>query len=94
MHKITKVKTEQGFRLQLTFEDGVTGAVDLADLAGKGVFALWLEPSAFAAVRIGSSGELVWGDEIDLCPDAMYIRVTGKKSEDVFPGLRQEAAHA
>ena len=94
MYKITKVKVGQGFRLELTFDDGVSGAVDLSDLAGKGVFALWLDPSAFSQVRIGSSGELVWGNEIDLCPDAMYLRVTGKKPGDVFPGLRQETARA
>jgi len=94
MHKITKVNAAQGFRLELTFDDGVSGAVDLSDLAGKGVFAPWLDPAAFARVKIGSSGELAWGDEIDLCPDAMYLRVTGKKPEDVFPGLRQEAARA
>jgi len=94
MRRITKVKADQGFKLHLTFDDGVSGSVDLSDLAGKGVFALWLDPCAFAQVRIGSSGELVWGDDIDLCPDAMYLRVTGKNPEDVFPGLRQEAARA
>jgi len=94
MYRITKVKAAQSYRLELTFDDGVSGVVDLSDLAGKGVFSLWLDPSAFAQVRIGSSGELVWGDEIDLCPDAMYLRVTGKKPGDVFPGLRQETARA
>ena len=94
MRRITKVNAAQSFRLELVFDDGVSGAVDLSDLAGKGVFALWLAPSAFAQVRIGSSGQLVWGDEIDLCPDAMYLRVTGKKPGDVFPGLRQETARA
>lgn len=94
MHRITKVKTLQGFRLELVFEDGVGGTVDLSDLAGKGVFCLWLDPTAFAQVRIGSSGELVWDEQIDLCPDAMYLRVTGKEPGDVFPGLRQETARA
>ena len=49
---------------------------------------------AFAQVRIGSSGELAWGDKIDLCPDAMYLRETGKKPEEVFPGAGEEAARA
>ena len=94
MHRITKVKATHGFQVELVFDDGVSGTVDFSDLAGKGVFALWFDPSAFAQVRIGSSGELVWGDQIDLCPDALYLRVTGKKPGDVFPGLRQEAARA
>lgn len=94
MRKITQVKVLQGYRLELTFDDGVCGTVDLSDLAGKGVFALWHDRHFFEQVRIGSFGELVWSDEIDLCPDSLYLKVTGKKPEDVFPALRPESAHA
>jgi hypothetical protein len=94
MAKITKVKVLQGYSLELAFDDGVCGVVDLSDLAGRGVFALWGDRSIFEQVRIGSFGELIWGEQIDLCPDSLYLRVTGKKSEDVFPALRREAAYA
>ena len=94
MRRIIKAKTLQGCRLELEFDDGVSGTVDLSDLAGKGVFALWSDRAAFEQVRIGSSGELVWGDRIDLCPDALYLKLTGKKPEDIFPALRREPAHA
>ena len=94
MRKIVKVKTLQGYRLELEFDDGTTGTVDLSHLAGKGVFAHWRDRDAFEQVRVGSSGELVWGNQIDLCPDALYLKVTGKKPEDLFPALRQEPAHA
>jgi len=94
MRRIVKVKTLQGYRPELEFDDGASGIVDLSDLAGKGVFALWRDRGAFEQVRGSSSGELVWGDRIDLCPDALYLKVTGKKPEDLFPALRQEPAHA
>ena len=94
MRKIATVKVLQGYRLELEFDDGVSGTVDLSDLVGKGVFELWRDRRAFEQVRIGSSGELAWGDQIDLCPDALYLKVTGKKPEDVFPALRSQAAHA
>ena len=94
MRKISKVKVLQGYRLELAFDDGVSGVVDLSDLAGKGVFALWRDRHAFEQVRIGSIGELVWGDQIDLCPDSLYLKATGKKPEEVFPALRREAARA
>ncbi len=94
MRRITEIKVLEGHRLALTFDDGVSGVVDLSDLAGKGVFARWRERSFFAQVRIGSAGEAVWGDEIDLCPDALYLKATGKKPEDLFPGLRREEARA
>jgi hypothetical protein len=94
MRKIVKVKALQGYRLELEFDDGVRGVVDLSDLAGKGVFSVWQDRRAFEEVRIGPSGELAWGDQVDLCPDALYLKVTGKKPEDLFPVLRQEPSHA
>ncbi|MDO9586278.1 MAG: DUF2442 domain-containing protein [Syntrophales bacterium] len=94
MAKITKVRVLQGYCLELAFDDGVGGVVDLSELVGRGVFALWGDIHVFEQVRIGSFGELVWGDQIDLCPDSLYLRATGKKPEDVFPALRREAAYA
>ena len=94
MRKIATVKVLQGYRLELVFDDGVSGTVDLSDLVGKGVFDLWSDRRAFEQVRIGSSGELAWGDQIDLCPDALYLKVTGKEPEDAFPALRKQPAHA
>jgi hypothetical protein len=94
MRKVSKVRTLQGYRLGLEFEDGVSGTVDLSDLVGKGVFALWCDRRSFEQVRIGSSGELVWGDQIDLCPDALYLKVTGKRPEDLFPALRHVPTRA
>ncbi len=94
MRKVSKVKILQGYRLGLEFDDGVSGTVDLSGLVGKGVFALWCDPHSFEQVRIGSSGELVWGDQIDLCPDALYLKVTGKTPEDLFPALRHVPTRA
>ncbi len=94
MRKITHVEIQQGYHLALTFDDGTAGTVDLSHLVGRGVFACWNDPAAFAQVRIGSSGELLWGDHVDLCPDALYLKVTGKQPEEMFPALRQEPARA
>jgi hypothetical protein len=94
MRKVTAVKVLEGFRLELTFDDGIHGTVDLSDLAGKGVFALWSDRFAFEQVEIGSSGELAWGDKVDLCPDSLYLKVTNKSPQDLFPALRREPAQA
>jgi hypothetical protein len=94
MRKIKQVKAMDGYRLDVTFDDGTRGVADVSDLAGRGVFAIWNDRAAFERVEIGSSGELVWNGEIDLCPDALYLRVTGRKAEDVFPLLKKELAHA
>ena len=94
MVRITKFKVLPGYRLELVFDDGVCGVVDLSKLVGKGVFSSWCDHQFFEQVRIGSFGELVWGNNIDLCPDSLYFRATGKKPEDVFPALRREQAYS
>jgi hypothetical protein len=80
--------------LSLEYDDGVSGDVDMSYLVGKGVFAAWRDPNAFKEVQIGSSGELVWKAGIDLCPDALYLKITGRKPEDLFPALRYESTRA
>jgi hypothetical protein len=94
MRKVSKVKPMQGYCVELEFDNGVRGIVDLSSLAGKGVFAFWHNPGVFEQVRIGSFGELAWGDQADLCPDSLYFKLTGKKPAEVFPALGQEPVHA
>jgi hypothetical protein len=94
MHRIVAVVVLEGYRLDLTFADGIRGLADLHELVGSGVFALWNDYSAFQSVKIGDCGELVWSDMVDLCPDSLYLRVTGKSPSDVFPNLRGEPVNA
>ena len=94
MNRITRVEVLKDYRLDLSFADGTRGVVDLSDLAGRGVFALWSDYAEFRKVMIGDTGELIWSDKIDLCPDSLYLKVSGKRPEDVFPALQHELVHA
>ena len=94
MVKITRVSVLKDYRLELTFDDGEFGVIDLSDLVGKGVFELWRDSAFFEQVQIGSIGELVWKDKIDLCADSLYLKLTGKKPEDFFPSLHCESIYA
>ena len=57
-------------------------------------FRLMARPAGLLAGSYRLSRELVWGGQVDLCPDALYLKVTGKEPEDVFPALRHEPVHA
>ena len=94
MHRVTRVEVLQNYTLDLVFSDGTHGTVDLSDLAGRGVFSSWDDYERFRKVRIGESGELLWEEQIDLCPDSLYLKATGKTPEEVFPGLRHKSVHA
>jgi hypothetical protein len=88
------VKALSNFRIWLRYDDGTEGQVDLSDLAGRGVFKAWDDPAFFNSVRLGSHGAIEWGPDIDICPDAMYLRLTGKSPEEIFPSLRSVPADA
>jgi hypothetical protein len=89
-----EIRALDNYRLWIKYSDGVQGVVDLPDLAGQGVFALWNDHREFQKVHIGSGGEIAWSDQVDLCPDAIYLTITGKKPEDIFPKLREVLQHA
>jgi hypothetical protein len=85
--RLLSVSAQSDYRLWLEYSDGTTGAVDLSHLVGRGVFELWKNPEAFSRVQLSEQGAPTWNDSIDLCPDALYLQLTGKKPEDLFPNL-------
>ena len=48
----------------------------------------------FDQVHIGPGGSIAWDDEIDLCPDTLYMEISGKRPEEVFPNLKTERVDA
>lgn len=94
MFKPLKVTALPGYKIHIRYADGVEGDVDLSHLVGHGVFSLWNDPNAFESVSIGPSGEIKWSDEVELCPDSLYMEISGKSPEEVFPNLMTAAVHA
>jgi len=94
MLKPVKIKALPNYRLWVKYSDGVAGEVDLSHLVGQGVFALWNDYHAFEKVQIGPGRQISWAEEIDLCPDAIYLQITGKKPYELFPNLQTEVVSA
>ena len=92
--KIIRAKALPAYQLELEFESGETGVVDLSSFAGRGVFVAWQQPGVFEQVSITEQCAVEWPGEIDLCPDALYLQMTGKRAEDVFPNLQNRFSHA
>ena len=88
------VEAREDYRIWLEFSDGAAGEVDLSHLAGRGVFAAWDTPNCFDSVRLGPGGSIAWGDDIELCPDALYMQLTGKSVEEYMPAVRALTGNA
>jgi hypothetical protein len=95
MIKIVEAHVLDSYCLHVKFSDGAEGEVDLSALAGQGVFAAWNDPAFFKRVKVSSSGRsLEWGDQIDLSADSLYLNLTGKTVQELFPKLATEGVRA
>jgi hypothetical protein len=92
--KAVEVRALAGYNIWLRFIDGTTGNLDLGYLAGRGVFKVWEERAVFESVHVDQSGAIAWTEDVDLCPDALYLRLTGKKADELFPSLKAAVVHA
>lgn len=89
--QLIEVEPRPHFRLWLRYSDGVEGEVDVSDMACLPIFRRWHEDVPFAAVGVMPGNLLVWNDDMDMCGDALYLELTGKQPEDIFPNLRKRA---
>ena len=78
-----EVKALDGYRIWIKFEDGTEGELDLSHHAGKGVFKAWEDREFFEAVEVSDYFAISWPGEIDLCPDALYMDLTGKSWDEL-----------
>lgn len=83
----TAVAPREGYRIWLRYSDGTAGEVDLSHLVGKGGFQAWRNRRFFESVGFGESGAIAWGENIELCPDSLYVQLTGRAAETMMPTL-------
>ena len=91
MKKAVEAMPLSGYRVWLRMTTGWKARLDLSHLAGRGVFKAWTDRAVFEGVRVDRSGAVTWSENIDLCPDALYLRLTGKAVEELFPKLKTPA---
>ena len=91
---LVEIQPRKNFRLFVRYDDGISGEVNLSGFVGKGVFSAWEAPEAFEKVWLAEAGHPEWPGGIDLCPDSLYMQLTGKTPEQVFPTLKQIPTHA
>ena len=86
-----EVKPLAGYRMWVRFSDGVEGEADLSHLVGSGVFKAWEDSAFFNKAHIRDGYYVAWDDEGDLSPDTLYIYVTGKTWDEMYPPKTPEA---
>jgi hypothetical protein len=71
--------------LQISFEDGTEGVIDVASLVEfTGVFESLRDEEYFAQVRVDPDvGTVTWPNGADLDPDVLYSLVSGEPLPDL-----------
>jgi Protein of unknown function (DUF2442) len=75
-------EAQSNYKLYLLFEDGVEGTVDLAKWKGKGVFEYWNDELNFKNFKVTLDKKLEWNENIDMDPDAFYLKLINKTFEE------------
>ena len=81
--KVTEVTYMGEYKIGITFEDGVTGSVDLTDLVNSGIFELLKDKSKFA--KIYSTGySIAWSEDLEIDAAELYAEISGKSPQEFF----------
>jgi len=92
--KLLSVQPIAAYRLKLQYEDKTVGTVDLAHLAGRGIFKQWDENDLFFKVQIDAeTNALVWNENMDIDPDNLYLQIKGLTFEE-YKARQKRPAHA
>ena len=76
MPRITSVKALDGYRLAVSFDDGVEGIIEMRDRLFGPVFEPLKDLTQFQQVFIDEFGAIAWPNGADLAPDALHERLS------------------
>ncbi|MEJ7692027.1 DUF2442 domain-containing protein [Daejeonella sp.] len=81
--KVIKVKSLRGYRIDVSFEDGVNGIIDLTELVKKGIFQELRDEILFSNVYT-TGYSIAWSEELEIDALTIYAELLGKSPEEVF----------
>ena len=79
---LKEAKALPQFKLNVLFEDGTEGVVDLSSWVGKGVFKYWNDENNFSNFIVTADKKIEWNEMLDMDPDAFYLKIVGKTFEE------------
>ncbi|MBK7754316.1 MAG: DUF2442 domain-containing protein [Flavobacteriales bacterium] len=69
-----------GYKLRLTFADGLTATVEVRSLIGKGFTQELLDEDRFREVATEPGGGVSWPNGFDLCPEFLHDLATKRQA--------------
>ncbi len=82
--KVVSVKALEKYKIHVAFADGVSGILDLQDLAGKEIFSIWNVDDNFQKVAITENGGIGWPGDLDIDVINAYCEIKGITPDQLF----------
>lgn len=82
--RVKDVQPLENFRLRLTFVNGEKRLFDVSPYLVYPAFKRLANPAFFSLGHAGH-GTVVWPDNIDLCPDTLYLDSVKERQEGYSP---------
>jgi hypothetical protein len=78
LHDVVAVEVVDDYELELVFDDGTRGRIDLSRILSGRIFGPLRDPAYFRQVVVDPDlGTVVWPNGADLAPDALYEEIIG-----------------
>lgn len=84
MRRIVKAIAHENFTLELTFDDGVSGCVNVKPHLFGPVFEPLQDPAFFTKVSVDQFGAVCWPNNADLSPDTLYSELQNQQRRFTF----------
>lgn len=80
LHDLVKAQYVEGYKIDLTFDDGTTAVVDFTPFVNQdGVFEKLRSIEYFKTFKINRElGVITWDNEIDIAPETLYSKAANK----------------
>ena len=80
LYDVKRVNYIEEYTLEIEFENGYTGIIDLKDYKDKGgVFTQFNDLNFFRNYTVSKElGTIVWNNEIDIAPETLYSKCKSK----------------
>src|ERR1700683_2721059 len=83
LNQVTRVTPLPNYRLEIEFQDGVYGTIDLSDRLFGEMFEPLRDEAMFREVSVDNFGAICWPNGADLAPDAIHKKLIHRR----FPVL-------
>lgn len=95
IHDVVSAVYREGYKIEITFDDGKKGIVDFAKyLRRGGVFERFRDMEFFRAFRVNEElGILDWKGEVDIAPETLYAEATSTPLPDWTEKKRKSGAN-